>query len=202
MTAPPLHERLRAASAGLQSERVSLAEMAAAHGPAAQGTLLVLMATPCLLPVAGVGTLLGLGLVAVALAMWRGHEPVGLPPRVAAMALPRDGAQRVLGLIAHFYAFASRCSRERLTHLVQTGRCRWIAAGVGAMAVLIVLPIPFGNVLPALALTAFGLGMVFRDGAAVLLGAVFSVLALAFTAGLGLAAWHWGGEGLAAWLAA
>lgn len=202
MTAPPLHERLRAASAGLQSERVSLAEMAAAHGPAAQGTLLVLMATPCLLPVAGVGTLLGLGLVAVALAMWRGHEPVGLPPRVAAMALPRDGAQRVLGLIAHFYAFASRCSRERLTHLVRSGRCRWIAASVGAMAVLIVLPIPFGNVLPALALTAFGLGMVFRDGAAVLLGAVFSVLALAFTAGLGLAAWHWGGEGLAAWLAA
>lgn len=202
MTAPPLHERLRAASAGLQSDRVSLAEMAAAHGPAAQGTLLVLMATPCLLPVAGVGTLLGLGLVAVALAMWRGHEPVGLPPRVAAMALPRDGAQRVLGLIAHFYAFASRCSRERLTHLVRSGRCRWIAASVGAMAVLIVLPIPFGNVLPALALTAFGLGMVFRDGAAVLLGAVFSVLALAFTAGLGLAAWHWGGEGLAAWLAA
>jgi hypothetical protein len=160
------------------------------------------MAAPCLLPVAGVGTLLGLGLVAVALALWRGHEPVGLPPRVAAMALPRDGAQRVLGLIAHFYAFASRCSRARLTHLVRTGRCRWTAASVGAMAVLIVLPIPFGNVLPALALTAFGLGMVFRDGAAVLLGAVFSVLALAFTAALGLAAWHWGGEGLTAWLAA
>lgn len=202
MTAPPLHERLRAASASLQSDRVSLAEMAEAHGPAAQGTLLVLMAAPCLLPVAGVGTLLGLGLVAVALALWRGHEPVGLPPRVAAMALPRDGAQRVLGLIAHFYAFASRCSRARLTHLVRTGRCRWTAASVGAMAVLIVLPIPFGNVLPALALTAFGLGMVFRDGAAVLLGAVFSVLALAFTAALGLAAWHWGGEGLTAWLAA
>jgi hypothetical protein len=200
MTASPLHERLRAAAAGLQSERVSLAELAAAHGPAAQGTLLVLMAVPCLLPVAGVGTLLGLGLVAVALALWRGHEPVGLPPRVAAMALPRQGAQRVLGLIAAFYAFASRCSRERLTHLVRPGRCRWLAAAVGAMAVLIVLPIPFGNVLPALALTAFGLGRVFRDGLAVVLGAVFAALALAFTAGLGAAAWHWGGEGLMAWL--
>ena len=51
MTAPPLHERLRTAATGLQSDRVSLAEMAAAHGPAAQGTLLVLMAAPCLLPV-------------------------------------------------------------------------------------------------------------------------------------------------------
>lgn len=202
MTLPPLHERLRAAAAELQSDRVSLAEMAAAHGPAAQGTLLVLMAVPCLLPVAGVGTLLGLGLVAVALAMWRGHELVCLPPRVAGMALPRQGAQRVLGLMAGFYAFASRWSRERLTHLVRTGSCRWLATGVGAMALLIVLPIPFGNVLPALALTAFGLGMVFRDGVAVLLGAVFGVLALAFTAGLGLAAWHWGGEGLTAWLAA
>lgn len=200
MTLPPLHERLRAAAAELQSDRVSLAEMAAAHGPAAQGTLLVLMAVPCLLPVAGVGTLLGLGLVAVALAMWRGHELVCLPPRVAGMALPRQGAQRVLGLMAGFYDFASRWSRERLTHLVRTGSCRWLATGVGAMAVLIVLPIPFGNVLPALALSLLGLGLVFRDGLAVLLAMLAGGAAVAYTTTLGVLAWHWGLAPLLQWL--
>lgn len=35
------------------------------------------------------------------------------------------------------------------------------------MAVIVVLPIPFGNLLPALAMTLIGLGLVFRDGVAV-----------------------------------
>lgn len=191
----PLHERLRGAARALQGERVSVADLAAAHGPAARGTLLVLLAVPCLLPMAGVGTLLGLGLVPVALAMWRG-QVVCLPPRVASLALPLAGAQRVLRWIAGFYDFAGRWSRVRLPHLVREGRCRVSALLVGAMAVLIVLPIPFGNVLPALSLTALGLGLVFRDGAAAVLGGVFATLALLFTAGLGLAAWHWGVEGL------
>lgn len=191
----PLHERLRGAAQALQGERVSVAELAAAHGPAAQGTMLVLLAVPCLLPMAGVGTLLGLGLVAVALAMWRG-QAASLPPRVASLALPLGGAQRVLRVIADFYDFAGRWSRVRLEHLVRDGRCRGSAVLVGAMAVLIVLPIPFGNVLPALSLTAFGLGLVFRDGAVALAGGVLAALAVLFTAGLGLAAWHWGVEGL------
>jgi hypothetical protein len=38
------------------------------------------------------------------------------------------------------------------------------------MAFIVVMPIPFGNVLPALALMLIGLGLVFRDGVAVVLG--------------------------------
>jgi hypothetical protein len=48
--------------------------LAQAHGPAAHGTWLLLMAVPCLLPVPGVGTVLGLGMAALAAAMWRGQS--------------------------------------------------------------------------------------------------------------------------------
>jgi hypothetical protein len=64
---PPIVQRLRDAAAAIQDERVSMRAMAQAHGPEAQGTLLLLLAMPCLLPVPvpGVGTVLG---------FWAGFE--------------------------------------------------------------------------------------------------------------------------------
>lgn len=64
------------------------------------------------------------------------------------------------------------------------------------MAFIVVLPIPFGNLLPALATMLIGVGLVFRDGVAVLLGLVMAGLAMFVTASLMLMAWAWG----SAWL--
>jgi len=52
------------------------------------------------------------------------------------------------------------------------------------MAIIVVLPIPFGNLLPVLALMPFGLGLVFRHGIAVILGLLMSGVALVATTGL------------------
>ena len=64
------------------------------------------------------------------------------------------------------------------------------------MALIVVMPIPFGNVLPALALMLIGLGLVFRDGVAVVLGLAMAALAMCVTAGVMLMAWVWGSEWL------
>lgn len=90
MTAP-IVQRLRATAAALRGERVSIQALAQAHGPAAHGTLLLLMAVLCLVP--GVGTVLGLGLAALATAMWRGHPSASLPRRVVELELSRHSAQ-------------------------------------------------------------------------------------------------------------
>lgn len=195
-------QRLRDASAGLSQERVALSQLADLHGPGAPGSLLMLLAAPCLLPVPGVGTVLGLGIAMLALALWRGQAACTLPQRVGDLQLPLRWARRVLTLLARVYERASRLARQRLPHLADVAPRSWLAAQVGSMALLIVLPIPFGNVLPALALMLLGLGLVFRDGVAVLLAAGTAAAALAFTAGLGLAAWWWGVQPLTQWLQA
>ena len=188
----PLHQRLRESAAGLTQDRVSVAQLANLHGAAARGTLMVLLAAPCMLPMPGVGTVLGLGLAMMALAMWRGQTGAGLPLRVAGFQMSGRWAGRVLGLLAHFYELASKLSRSRLHALSGAGRQGGLAAMTGVMAVLIILPIPFGNVLPALALMLLGLGLVYRDGVAVLLAIGTAAAALLYTATLGLAAWSWG----------
>ena len=196
---PDIVHRLRAAAADMRGERVSMQALAQAHGPEAHGSLLLLMAVPCLLPVPGVGTALGAGMAVLAAAMWRGHGAACLPQPVATLELPRHWAQRVLDVLAGAYTMAGRHAKARLSHL--TG-ARWrtaTAATVGLMALIVVMPIPFGNVLPALALMLIALGLVFRDGVAVILGLAVAALALAVTAGLLLTAWAWGSGWMLGW---
>lgn len=190
----PIVQRLRHAAADLRDERVSMRALAQAHGPDAHGTLLLLLAMPCVLPVPGVGTVLGLGMAALAVAMWRGHDAPSLPPRVAELELSRHWAQRVLNGLASAYALAGRFAKARLSHLAMSDRRSVMPLAVGLMAAIIVMPIPFGNVLPALALVLLGLGLVFRDGVAVILGLMMSGVALLATVGLLLLAWVWGLE--------
>lgn len=198
---PPIVERLREAASAIREERVTMQSIAQAHGPEAHGTLLLLLAMPCLLPVPGVGTVLGVGLAALAVAMWRGNGTPCLPQRVADLELSRHWAQRVLVGLASAYALAGRHARARLSHLASAGRRSTTALSTGLMAGIIVMPIPFGNVLPAVALMLIGLGLVFRDGIAVVLGLLMSGLALLATTGLLVTAGLLGSEWVLGWVA-
>ncbi|MBC7940250.1 MAG: exopolysaccharide biosynthesis protein [Chitinophagaceae bacterium] len=197
---PPIVQRLRDAAAAIQDERVSMRAMAQAHGPEANGTLLLLLAMPCLLPVPGVGMALGVGMAALAVGMWRGHGEPCLPQRVANLELPRHWARRVLEGLASAYEMAGRHARARLSHLAGPTWRSALAVAVGSMAIIVVLPIPFGNLLPALALMLIGLGLVFRDGIAVIVGLLMSGVALVATTGLLLMTWIWGSEWILGWV--
>lgn len=192
MDDPDLHQRLRQAADQLGGEPVALARLAELHGQAAaHGTLLVLLATPCVLPVPGVGNVMGLALVLLGLAMWRGEQRSALPRRVADLQLPAVWARRVLNLLARFYALSARWSRQRMPHLASQRQRLWMAPKVALMGGIIFLPLPLGNVLPALALVLLGLGLAFRDGLAVLLSLLVAAAAVVYTVALGAAAWSW-----------
>lgn len=128
--------------------------MTQAHGPDAHGTLLLLLAMPCLLPVPGVGTLPGLGMAALAVARWRGHCAPCLPRRVAELELPREWAQRAWGGLASVHTLEGRHARIGLDHLAFADLRSATALAVGSMATIAVMPIPFRNLLPAVALVA------------------------------------------------
>lgn len=200
-----LSQRLRQAAHALGTEPVALRHLADAHGPAGLGSLMILLAAPCMLPVPGVGTVLGMGLLGLALALWRGQDGPALPAAAGRFMMPAAWARRVLLLLASVHGLAARLARARWAYWANwadAAQQRRLAAGVGCMAVLIVLPIPMGNLLPAVALVLLGLGLVFRDGLAMLLAAMTGVLALAFTAALGWLAWAWGLAPVLQWLGA
>lgn len=188
----PLHVRLNAAAVRWSGQPVSLRRMAGVHGPSAHAALLVLLAVPCMLPIPGAGTVLSLGLLMLAWMMWQDRTRLVLPWRIGRWQLPAAGAQRTLRALAWVYAYAGRFSCERWTVLVHPRQRFWMAPMVATMAVLIFLPIPFGNVLPALALVNLGMGLMFRDGFLVLLGAAMAAASVAVVGLLGATAFELG----------
>lgn len=189
-------QRLRSAAATIQQDKVTMREMVQAHGSETNGTLLLLLAMPCLIPVPGVGTVLGVGLAALAVAMWRGHNAPCLPQRVGELKLPPLWARRVLVGLASAYELAGRHAQVRLSHLAMPRPRSMTALSVGLMATILVMPIPFGNLLPAIALAFLGLGLIFRDGVAVVVGQAICVAAVFATTGLLLMVLGWGSEGM------
>ena len=189
--------RLRRAAARLRHDKVELRELIQAHGPGGQGAMMMLLAAPCVLPVPGVGSVLGWGLVALAWAMWGGQNLDKSPDRLAKVTLPRAWAQRVLRFLATVYGAPSRLSRHRMSDLAEWGTRSWMPLLVAWMAFLIILPIPFGNVLPASALMLLGVGLVFFDGLLVLAAVAAAGLATLFPVALGVVTVVWGPQALA-----
>ena len=93
-------QRLRAASEdGPGDLRLSLRELLQLHGEASGAVLLMLMALLSTAPIAGAGTVLSLGIFALAWAWLRGHDSLQLPDKLAEQSrhslILRDGDELV-----------------------------------------------------------------------------------------------------------
>ena len=193
--------RLRAAAEALEDQPMRLQQLFRLHGRAGPGALLVVLTVPCLLPLPGAGTLMSLGLAALAWMIWRYFPRLVMPRRVGRLQLSAAMARRALHTLAWLYEQAARVMRARLRWWVQPGHRVWLAPLVAAMALVIFLPIPFGNVVPAVALLLIGLGLVFEDGLALLAGAALGVLLVFGLVALTVSGAQWLPQVWAAWQA-
>lgn len=196
---PTQAERLRAAAAALQDQPLSLQQLFRLHGRAGPGALLVVLSVPCLLPLPGAGVFMSMGMAMVAWMIWRYYPRLVMPRKVGRFQLSPPMARRALHTLAWLYERAARVMQARLRWWVQPGHRVWLAPFVAAMALIIFLPIPFGNVLPAAALLLIGLGLVFEDGLAMCLGLLVGLVLVGVLAGLVGGAAHWAPELWAAW---
>ena len=150
------------------------------HGEASTPVILLLMATFCLMPVGGIGTVLSFAMVALAWRWAQLHETTQLPDRIARVELNDRWTQRTLKGFFWLYLAAARWLTPRWVGLTHHTWRTWWALWISLMAFLIFLPIPFGNVLPGLSLMLFSLGWMFRDGLFLLLSKVVGISAVVF----------------------
>jgi hypothetical protein len=142
--------------------------------------VLIVLAMVTVLPVAGVGTMLSGAIVLWAWAWLRQLEHLPGFARIEQLPLPSRVASRSLRWLARLHLLRSRWFKTRWEGVFQpVWRGLWFI-WITAMALVIFLPIPFGNVLPALSLLLFGLSLMAKDGLMMLLST------LPGAAGLGL----------------
>ncbi len=171
--------RRQALAWGEPGEPLTLQQLLAMHGQGTMAILLILLSLITTVPVAGAGMLFSLGIMAWAWRWARQQEPPQLA-RLRSLQLNPRAAYRVLRALAWIYTFAQRRLRPRWPQL-QHERLRWAwAAWVWLMAFIIFLPIPLGNIFPAVALLLFALGLLTRDGLMLLSSLALGLAGLAF----------------------
>jgi hypothetical protein len=175
-------QSLTAVLAELASEKrqsIALATLAVALGGRAHALTLLILVLPetIPLPVPSISIALGLPLMVIAGHLVLHGDGSTLPRRVGAIRVPTSGIRVVLRWLGPTLAWLERSSHPRWRELARHERL----AGVICLylSIILALPIPFVNLIPALCLAAVALGLIRRDGLYVAIG-------LAGTAGLTL----------------
>lgn len=181
--ASALLERLRERVAG---DRPTLAEVLGHLGDRAPGFLLLALAIPAVVPTPGVpaGLLFGTVLALVAMQMIAGRDRLTVPGWLGRRRVRRRTLDLVIARAAPLLDRVERRLRARHPALTHAAVMRPLGVVVLLMGVLIALPIPFGNTLPGLAVLVMALGLIARDGLAVLTGLGLGALAAGVSAAL------------------
>ncbi len=117
----------------------------------------------------GYSVVIGLAIMAFAVMMLIG-KPLRLWPFVGERRIPLAILVRMLEFFVGFTRFISRFSRPRLAVLSAPGLLPLIAILAFIFGMAMLVPIPFTNTLPSFGLAIVCVGMLNRDGAAVLVG--------------------------------
>jgi hypothetical protein len=154
------------------SERIVFGSLLEAVGDRAFGALILVFAIPSLMVgvIPGITTLLGLPLLLLSLQLVIGSPRPWFPRSVSARSMERSAFARMVASIRPRLQRFEKLLKPRLLPLTSTWGERVIGLCCLVAAALVFLPIPFGNLLPAVALCAFGLALMERDGVLVLLG--------------------------------
>ena len=162
---------------------VTLRDVLDEFGERAIATLCVVFAAPLVLPMPpGVSAVLGLPLLLFTAQLTIGSQRPWLPRFLGHRILHRKDtaglAKRILPLVLRM----EKLLRPRLTWLLFPLARRAVGLVAFLLAAIVFLPIPFGNMFPSMAIAVLGLGLVVRDGLAVLVGWLVAVAAIAFLA--------------------
>ena len=165
-------------------QRISLGVLRDALGDRGFGVLLFIFALPNLVPVniPLLSAVLGLPLVLLAAQLTYGRHKPWFPRWLTERSFPREGFANVVLRSLPYLEGAERLLRPRLTVLLSWTGERLIGLAILILALVLFLPIPFANWLPACAIAIIGLAIVEKDGLAVLVGLAVGVASLVVAA--------------------
>lgn len=175
---------LMALSADTLRERISIGDLLAALGDRATAALMFIFAFPNVLPTPpGTSTILGTPLIFLATQLMLGRAP-WLPAFVAKRSMSRADFSTLVKRIVPWLVRAENLLRPRLAGLARPPMEYLIGLLSLLLAVVLVLPIPLGNMLPALAISLLALGVLEHDGLWVLAGIAAAVAATSLVSGV------------------
>lgn len=165
-------------------ERVSISDLMRAMDARAVAALILLFALPNVLPTPpGTSSILGLPLLYLCAQMMLGKLP-WLPAIIADRSMTRGDFNAFVGRVTPLLARAERLLQPRLLFITSARGEQVIGGLCLVLAIVLAMPIPLGNMLPALGISLMALGVLERDGLWVVIGAVVGALSMVIVSGV------------------
>jgi hypothetical protein len=165
-------------------DRIAVSDLLAALGDRALAALLFVFAVPNVLPVPpGTSAILGAPLVFLAAQLAFGRRP-WLPAVIARRTMTRTDFAALVRRIGPWLARAERLLRPRAEGLAVPPMEYVVGLVCLMLAVVLVLPVPLGNMLPALAISLLALGILERDGLWILFGLATAAVSAVVASGV------------------
>jgi len=179
-----LSQLLSEIGADTSRQRISVNDLITLMGGRGRAGLLLVFAFPNVLPAPpGVSGILGLPLIYLAFQTMLGRVP-WLPRFIGERAMPRERFAQLVDRLAPWLARAERLLRPRWSVLVGHRAENVLGAVCLVLAVVLALPIPLGNMLPAFAICLIALGILERDGVWTSIGLLVGLGSLVLVSGV------------------
>lgn len=183
-TRQSLSQRLTQLANDEARDRIAMADLLTLMPGQALAALILIFAAPNVVPgPPGLSAILGLPMVYLTFQLMLGRRP-WLPPVIAQRTFARGDFAALVLRIAPLLARLEKLLRPRLPAMVSYHAERATGAFCFLLAIIILMPVPLGNMLPALAISLMMLGLLERDGLWVGIGAATGALSLVVVAGV------------------
>jgi hypothetical protein len=161
-----------------------VADLLSALQDRALGALMLIFALPNVLPtLPGTSALLGAPLIFLSAQLCLGMRP-WLPGFIGRRSISRGQFAALVARAVPWLARAERLLRPRFGVLTRQPAQYGLGLVCLLLSIVIFLPIPLGNMLPALAVCLIALGLLGRDGVCVLLGLLAALAAVGLVWGV------------------
>jgi hypothetical protein len=141
------------------------------------GFALLLFALPAALPIpaVGIGTVMGIPLVLLTAQQAIGRHTVWMPKSIKNIALSKDKIEGLTNAALPFLEKLEVLIRPRLGFVTQGLFSNMIGVCGLIMALCVCLPLPLTNTIPSFGIAVMALGVISRDGLAVIAGMAIGV---------------------------
>ncbi|MGO7870950.1 exopolysaccharide biosynthesis protein [Rhizobium leguminosarum] len=175
---------MRQMAADQSRERISIGDIFDTMGDRAISALMLIFALPNAFPTPpGTSAVLGAPLVFLAAQLTFGLKP-WLPKVIANRSMRREDFVTIVGRIHRWLAWAERMLKPRLAIFAEPPAEYLAGAACLLLSIVLLLPVPLGNILPAVTISVFAFGILGRDGLFALIGFVMTAVSLVVAGGV------------------
>jgi hypothetical protein len=155
-------------------------------GERAFGALMFIFAVPNIIPTPpGTSAILGLPLVILTWQVMIGRQSIWLPEVIRKRQISRDVLRSFVSKVLPYMGKIEKVLKPRFGVLVSSDASERVIGFVTfALSLVLFLPIPLNNMLPAAAISCIALGLAERDGIAVGVGYLLGIASVAVLAAI------------------